>query len=510
MRTVNTNVAIFGSGLAGMAAALTLAENGISDVTVFEKRPFQGGALSNTPMCVMVTRNDTSYQDKAFQVHCEFTNYAGNLAASRAWINNSWRIVPYIEHLGLQFAGTLRTPIEDLGRVYANGGGFPKGMNVGDTYFLKGRGKGHGAALIVLRAMKRFQKLGGTMVFNTGLVELKQDETGRCTGAIVKEKNGEEYLVNAKAIIVATGGVSEDKELVREMTGMTYTDRECSDGGNLYFNHFKNAQMTGDGQKAIWAIGGARTCGTASGTLVPYPGVVDYVPWISRNQIHTIAEQPYLAVNINGKRFVDESCRQVSAHFSTAMQNQPGKRAFLIFDDETMDHLETEGTEYAYMIFPSDKITDGRAQFRDMIENQHNKNIFVCDALEELAEETGIDKEQFLKSVDRYNALCDKGHDDDFAKDPKYMRPVRTSPFYCIHVCNTSYIVDGGVRIDENCNVKDEMGKPIPSLYAAGDITLVDIFGEPGYGVNSQSTFAYTQGFICADSITAELKGGER
>ena len=509
MKTVSTNVAIFGSGLAGMCAALTLVENGIKDVTVFEKRPFQGGALSNTPMCVLVTRNDQAYQDRAFKVHCEYTNYAGNLAASRAWLNNSWRIVPFIEHLGLNFIGKLETPIEDLGRVNAYGGGFPKGMNVGDTYFLPSRGKGHGAALIILRSVQRFKKLGGKMVFNTALQELIREENGRCTGAIVKEKNGKTYQVNANAIVVATGGVSDDRELVKEMTGLTYTDRECSAGGNIYFNHFKNGQMTGDGQKAIWKIGGARTCGAGFGTLVPYPGVVDYVPWIARNQIHTIAEQPYLAVNINGKRFVDESCRQASVCFSTAMQNQPGKRAFLIFDDATMDHLEQEGTEYAYMIFPADKITDGRGQFRDMIENQHNESFFICNSIEELADKTGIDKEQLIKTVKRYNDLCDKGHDDDFAKDPKYMRPVRTGKIYCIHVTNTSYVVDGGIRIDENCNVVDEMRRPIPGLFAGGDMTLVDIFGEPGHNVCSISNIAYTQGFICADSITRELKGGK-
>ena len=51
------------------------------DVAVFEKRPFQGGAVSNTPMCTMAVKNDPVYQDKAFRVHCEYTNYNANMAA---------------------------------------------------------------------------------------------------------------------------------------------------------------------------------------------------------------------------------------------------------------------------------------------------------------------------------------------------------------------------------------------------------------------------------------------
>lgn len=383
MKTKDVNVAIFGSGLAGLTAAVTLLEKGVSNVAVFEKRPFQGGAVSNTPMCVMAVKNDTAYQDKAFRVHCEFTNYNANMAVVRAWLNNSYRIPGFIRGLGLDFAGVVETPLEEIGVNNGYTGGFPKGMNLGDYYLLKGRGKGHGAALICLRAAAKIKKLGGELILHTRLVELVK-ENERVTGAIVEEKGGETYRVRAKAVIVSTGGVGENPELVEEMSGYKVTDRECNHGGNMYFNHFIHGQMTGDGHRAIWKAGGARCPGLGVGRLMAYPGVVNHVPWQTRNQMHTILEQPYLIVNKDGKRFINEEENQVSFNMGAAMCNQPGRIAYLIFDDATMTRLEEHGTEYYYMIFPATKIVNGREQFREMIEVQHNKHVFVCDSLEEL------------------------------------------------------------------------------------------------------------------------------
>ena len=505
MRDKTVNVAIFGSGLAGLTAAVTLLEKGVTGVAIFEKRPFQGGAVSNTPMCVMAVKNDPKYQDRAFRAHCEFTNYNSNMAVARKWINNSWRVIPFIQNLGLDFAGVVETPLDEIGVKNGYTGGFPKGMNLGDYYLLKARGKGHGAALICLRAAGKVRQLGGELVTNTRLVELIENG-GKVTGALVKEKNGEVYRVNARAVIIATGGVSDDKELVMEMSGYTVTDRECSQNGNMYFNHFVNGGMDGDGHRAIWGIGGAKMPGMGVGRLMAYPGVVNYVPWQTRNQMHTILEQPYLVVNKEGKRFINEEENQVSFNMAAAMKNQPGCVAYLIFDEDTMTRLEEHGTEYFYMIFQAVKIINGREQFREMIEVQMNKHVFVCDSIEALANQTGINKQQLLKTVCRYNHLCDKGHDDDFAKNPQYMRPVRHGKYYAIEMCNCTYNIIGGIRINEDCAVLKTDGRPIEGLYAAGDLAAGDVFGYPMPNVCATSTVAYTQGMICADVLAEVLK----
>ena len=91
MIEIKTELAIMGSGLAGLTAAVTAAEKGVK-VALFEKRPFQGGGVSNTPMMTMAVKNQPEYLDKAFNVHMDYTNWSGDTSVSRAWIHNSHRI----------------------------------------------------------------------------------------------------------------------------------------------------------------------------------------------------------------------------------------------------------------------------------------------------------------------------------------------------------------------------------------------------------------------------------
>ena len=505
MKEMNVNVAVFGSGLAGLAAAVTLLEKGVKGVTVFEKRPFQGGAVSNTPMCTMVIKNDRKYQDKAFKEHCLYTSFDGNMEAARAWINNTWRIPEYInKSLGLDFEMKVDIPYEEIGNADGYTGGFPFGMNLGDVYILKARGQGHGAALVCLRARQKIKKLGGRIIFDTALQELVR-EGDAVTGAIVKGNDGKEYRVNAKDIIVATGGLGNAaKEMIEQETGYRVTDRYLNNGGNLYCNSFVNDQMTGDGLKAIWRIGGGKTKLMGAGRHIAYPGILNYVPWIVKNQITTIMEQPYLVVNAYGERFIDEGENRRSANMATAMRNQPGRIAYLIFDEETMKHLETEGTEYFYMIFPATKIKNGREQFKKMIEEDGSRQVFVCGTLEELAEQAGIEKDGLLKTVERYNTMCEQGYDEDFGKDPKYLRPVKSGCFYGIRLVNCTYSMLGGINVNGKGQVLDQAHRPILHLYAAGDIAAGCIYGPSTPNVTSVSSIAYVQGMLCADSIAAE------
>ena len=153
------------------------------------------------------------------------------------------------------------------------------------------------------------------------------DEEGAVTGAIVEEKDNDSYRVIAKDVIIATGGIGNAApEMLKEETGYIYTDRELHNGGNYFCNSFFNDKMTGDGLKAVWKIGGKKSSILGSGRHLAYPGIVNYVPWLVKNQLSTIMEQPYLVVNQDGKRFIDEGenreiCKYGSSNASAARQN---------------------------------------------------------------------------------------------------------------------------------------------------------------------------------------------
>ncbi|MCL6476900.1 MAG: FAD-binding protein [Peptococcaceae bacterium] len=505
MKSINTDIAVMGSGIAGLSAAVKIAEAGVR-VAVFEKRPFQGGGVSNTPMMTLAVRDDQRYKDKAFKVHMDYTNWNANPAVVRAWLNNSSHIPEFIRGLGIDFLGVKMTDYDDLGVKPGYGAGFPSGMNVGDYYFFKPRGRGHGAAIICKTMADRVRSLGGEIYFNCAVKKLIR-EGDKVIGAIATDKEGEDVKIDAKAVIIASGGFSDNAEMIKEYTGFTYTNNNCDNGGNVLFNTFPGARMTGDGQKAVWEIGGAKgSMGINGHNLMPGPGVVGNTPWIQFNQMRIIQEQPYLWVNKYGERFIDEGISNNHMAMGTSIGNQPGRCSYIIFDEATVRHMENEGLEYIYFIFPAEKLTDVRGQFEELINVKKNKHAFMSDTIEGLCEQAGIDCEGLKETLKNYNRYCEQGHDDQFAKDPKYLRPVKEPRFYALRIFCGGYQAMGGIKINGRCEVVDDEGKAIKGLYAAGDCCAGEVWGNPPTGGIGVTTISFSQGFISAKEAVNYIK----
>jgi len=498
MKQINTDVLVMGSGLAGLAAAITAAEKGLK-VAVFEKRPFQGGGISNTPMMTMAVKEDKEYIDKAFNVHMTYTNWNADPAVVSTWIKNSCHIPEYIKNLGLDFEAVVPTTLEEIGAKRGYCGGFPNGYNLGDYYFFKARGRGHGAALICKKAAEKVVSLGGELYFNSPIQTIVK-EGDKVTGAIAIDKEGNEIKIEAKAVIVASGGFSDNPEFIKEYTGYTYTNNNCDDGGNVLFNTFPNAKMTGDGQSAVWEIGGAKgSMGINGHNLVPGPGIIGNTPWIVFNETRTMQEQPYLWVNQLGQRFINEEMSNDHMTMGTAISNQKDKCGYIVFDEVTVRHMEQEGLEYIYHIFPAEKLTNVRAQFEELINVKKNNHIFLADTLEELCQHTGIDLDNMKVTVDNYNKYCDQKHDDEFGKNPAFLRPLREKKFYAMRVFKGGYQAMGGIKINGKCEVLDEEFRAIKGLYSAGDCAAGEVFGNPPVGGIGISSISFSQGFASAN-----------
>jgi fumarate reductase flavoprotein subunit len=85
-----------------------------------------------------------------------------------------------------------------------------------------------------------------------------------------------------------------------------------------------------------------------------------------------------------------------------------------------------------------------------------------------LAEKIGVAPATLQQTVDQYNGFREKRHDDLFAKDPKYLRPLRGPRFYAIRARTICLGTMGGIKINERCEVVDTKGSVIPGLFAAG------------------------------------------
>ena len=494
-----------GSGLAGLSASVTAAKHGVK-VAVFEKRPFQGGGVSNTPMATIVTKNQMEYQDKAFNIHMDAAKWNANPYVVRAWINNSSRIPEFIKDLGLDFLGVMENSLETMGVQHPAFRGFPAYCYIGDFYLLKPRGKGHGAAMICLNAAKKLKELGGEIYFNTTIRSFIK-KGNRVVGAIATEKGGEEVKISSKAFIVASGGFSDNPEMIKKYTGHIYTNNKCDGDGDVLFNTHPNAQLYGEGQQAVWKVGGAKgAMGINGHNLVPGPGIIGNNPWIVYNQTRTIQEQPYLWVNQLGQRFINEA--NANDHFAmgTAIANQPTKRSYIIFDEATKRHMENEGVEYIYIIFPAQKLDNVTKQFEELINVKRNNHAFMADSIEELCKQTGIDYDGLSETLKKYNRYCEKGHDDDFSKNPAFLRPVKEPKFYALRVFKGGYQAMGGIKINGNCEVLDKNFHAIKGLYAAGDCAAGEVWGDPPIGGIGHSGIAFSQGFIAADHASEFIK----
>ena len=137
---LKTDLVIMGSGMAGISAADAALARG-KKVIVFEKKPYQGGAVSNCPIAYLSIRNDKDFQNAAFHLLYEYSNYNANPSVIRQYVNNSWRTKEYIERLGIKMIPTQKLELEDIGNPkYADG--FPPAiMAHGDFYLVPGRGK---------------------------------------------------------------------------------------------------------------------------------------------------------------------------------------------------------------------------------------------------------------------------------------------------------------------------------------------------------------------------------
>jgi fumarate reductase flavoprotein subunit len=132
----------------------------------------------------------------------------------------------------------------------------------------------------------------------------------------------------------------------------------------------------------------------------------------------------------------------------------------------------------------------------------------ISDSWDEIAKWIGANPKVLKTTIDEYNASCDQNYDAIFAKDRRFLVPLRTPPYYAIK-SNSDYLdTIGGIKINEKTEVLDRQGNPIPGLYAAGvvaggwqgDTYCVILSG-------AASGFAINSGRIAAENAVRFISG---
>jgi succinate dehydrogenase/fumarate reductase flavoprotein subunit len=463
VRTLNGDVAVIGAGASGLIAGLTAAEGG-ARVVIFEKMPFPGGT-SNFPGGIFAVesemqrrRNINLSRDQAFKMIMEYSHWRADARLVRAFVDRSAGTIDWLQKLGVEFL--------EPAAIYPGG---PQ-----TWHLLKGRGAAM-IRILVTRAKER----GIEILLATPVKEILKDEEGRIAGVTAQAKEGGMVKALAPAVIIATGGYANDPGMIRKYAGFEL-EKDLFPAGNV--------GKTGDGIKMAWELGAAPE---GLGVL-QLTGGSPVGPGIRQGEhLAAASTQPYLWINQAGVRFCDESVAYNFTFAGNAAVRQDGRLVFRIFDEATKKYLVGKGIDVGLGIFvpPATRLIHLDREIKEALE-KGNPNIYVGDSLEELARKMGTNPHTFKKTVEEYNRFCEKNHDDLFAKDPKFLHPVKTPRFYGFK-CYPSFLGTlGGIRINEKTEVLNAAGRVIPGLYAVG-LDAGGMYGDSYHLILPGSTLGF-------------------
>jgi fumarate reductase flavoprotein subunit len=160
-------------------------------------------------------------------------------------------------------------------------------------------------------------------------------------------------------------------------------------------------------------------------------------------------------VNKKGKRFIDEAAGYHVFESVNAMLRQPEKVSYALLDATIRRRFEERmpGLE---------KALEAEAD-RDRVK--------ISDSWDEIARWIGAAPEALKDTITQYNSFCSQGYDESFAKERRYLLPLRSAPYYAIRGLSAILDTIGGIKINERMEVLDIQNEPIPGLYAAGVVT---------------------------------------
>lgn len=295
---------------------------------------------------------------------------------------------------------------------------------------------------------------------NTKLVKLIKGTNGEITGALVKGKHTGIYQIDAKAVILATGGIGANPELIQKLRPdispeVKTSNQPGSQGDGIIL-----------GENVGAAVVDAKEIQLNPTLLVGSPVIVS----------ETVRGAGAVFVNKEGKRFISELTTRDKT--SAAVSKQTGGVAYETFDQKVRDKVKQTGAAFELGL-----AKEGRT-------------------LEELGKNAGIDPKNLAATIAQYNKYAEAGNDPEFGR-PKISAKVDTPNFYAIEVTPAIHYYMGGLKINPQAKVIDKNGKVIEGLFAAGEVTG-GVHGKNRLGGNSISetiTFGRISGEEAAKRI---------
>lgn len=496
MKKLEADIVVVAAGLSGLTAATQAAEKG-AKVVVFEKSATTGGA-ANMGMAFFAVESkyqrDQMYEwtkDQAFNEFMEYTHWKADAKLVRRWFNMSASTVDWVESFGVEILGAYK---------YFK-----------DSHMTQHMIKIPGATKPAERQASRMVKLmtdyanelGVDFHFRTPVKKILTGDKGQVLGVIAVDENGEEIECEADAVIVGTGGMGNNVDMIKQYMGWTW-------GKDMFT--FRIPGIDGDGMNMIWDIGGKKDKVSMEVTYNT-PGTTDIFKTLSE----ALRQPSCIMVNIEGERIINEEIMENTTFTGNAICQQTGMRAFSIIGQDGIDYMKKHGLDYityhhgikdldkwetekkAYLAGESIEAS-GLSSLHENLENveEAQTNFWECSSIEEIAEVTGINLKNLKKTIERYNSFAG-GYDEDFTKAARYLRPITGDKFYVARHFPSGYGSLGGVKVNHNMQVLNTENKPIPGLYGCGTDTAGVFAGEYCfYNPGSTMSYALNSGRIAA------------
>lgn len=478
--TVDADVVVVGAGGAGMTAAITAAAEG-KTVVILESQSMVGG--NSVRATGGMNAGKTVYQDenefgesagveKTLKTAAE--KYADNktITALAKTVSEQWAAYQanptgYFDSVELmeldtmiggkgindpELVETLCANSADaidwldehgitLHNVSSFGGASVKRIH--RPVNAEGKTVSVGSYMIPL-LQENCEKAGVKMMLDTTATEILTDANGAAVGVKATGASGETVTVNAKAVVLATGGFGANLDMVvkykPELKGFMTTNAPG---------------IQGQGIEMAQAIGAATVD----------MDQIQIHPTVEANTAALITEglrgDGAVLINEEGQRFIDEvGTRDV---VSAAEIAQTGSYSWLVVDQAMADASS-------------------------VIQGYIKKGYTVTGATyEELGKAMGVDAAAFAETMEKWNGCVEAKNDPDFGRT-SFANPLNTAPYYAVKVTAGVHHTMGGLKINANTEVLNEKGEVIPGLFAAGEVTG-GVHGANRLGGNAVADF---------------------
>ncbi|MBE9914406.1 flavocytochrome c [Paenibacillus donghaensis] len=444
------DIIIVGAGGAGMSAALEAKEKGMNPV-IFEKMPVAGG--NTTKASSGMNASQTKFQkeqgiqdsnDLFYEETLKGGHGTNNKDMLRFFVDNSASAIDWLDSIGIRLNNITITGGMNEKRTHR-----PEDGSAVGQYLVNG-------------LLKNLQEKEIPLFVNADVTGITEQD-GKANGVKVTFNENEEKNIAANAVVVTTGGFGANMDMISEvrpdLKGYVTTNQ---------------AGSTGDGIKMIEKLGG----------VTVDMDQIQVHPTVQQEKSYLIGEavrgEGAILVSNDGKRFTNEL--DTRDHVTAAINKLPEKSAFLVFDSGVKSRVKAI--------------------------QQYEKMGFVIqgDSIEALAKEMNVPADQLKTTLDAWNNAVKNKKDAEFGRTTGMDNDLSSGPFYAIKIAPGIHYTMGGVKINTNTEVLNKDGKPIPGLFAAGEV-VGGLHGQNRIGGNSVAEiiiFGRQAGIKSAEFVKAQ------